>query len=194
MSVLINLLPDTRQAKLRERRRRQLVTGIAVVVWIVAGGVVALLSLYVAGQKLAISNANKQIADKKQQLENVPGLMDALTAQQHLTSLPDLYRQRVYLTKFFAAYSEANPQDVALASMTLDATNQLVASGTAKSYLAAAKLARALEAEHVTIGKGAAAGNEPYFTNVALQTVTRANNQVSFTINMTVGAGATSGN
>ena len=54
MNVLVNLLPDTRQAKLRDRRRRQMVSGIAVAVWVVCGGVMLLMGLYEGSQKLLI--------------------------------------------------------------------------------------------------------------------------------------------
>lgn len=193
MNVLVNLLPDTRQAKLRERRRRQLFAGVAVVTWIICGGVIGLLVLYSTSQKLIIASLSNDIRVKKQQLQDVAGLTDALTAQQHLASLPRLYSQRAYLTKFFAAYSEVNPAEVLLSSLAIDASNQLTVNGTAKSYAAAAKLARALEAANVTVGKNAAAGNQPYFTNVEIQSANRSNDQVSFTLNAMLATGVTSG-
>ncbi len=193
MSILINLLPDTRQAKQRDHQRRQLATGIAVVVWVVVGGIVVLLTLYMEGQKLAIGNYNKQISDKETQLQGTSGLLDALTAQQHLNSLPQLYNQRVYLTKFFTAYTAANPNDVTVSSLVIDNTNAMTINGTGRTYAAVAKLAKALEADNVTVGSGANSGNQPYFTNVAIQSVSRSNNQVNFTLNATVGSGATSG-
>ncbi|HSX01575.1 MAG TPA: hypothetical protein VLF67_05020, partial [Candidatus Saccharimonas sp.] len=163
MNVLVNLLPDTRQAKLKAARRRQLATSIAVVVWIVCGGVVVLMALYTTSQKLIISGLNSKIADNTQKLENTQGLIDALTTQQHLAALPGLYKNRAFFTKFFNAYGEANPQQVSLATMTLGADNSLTVVGTAPSFAAVGKLARAMEAEHVTIGTGAPT-TEPYFT------------------------------
>jgi len=194
MSVLINLLPDTRQTKLRDRRRRQLFTGIAVSVWAVCGAALVLMGLYETSQKLLISSATNKINANKTKLEATPGLLDALTAQQHLSSLPGLYSQRTYLTKFFDAYTEANPSGVVLTSLTVDGSNVLTVNGTAQSYESVAKLARALEAEHVTLGKDASTGNQPYFSNITLQSVSKSNNQVNFTLTTTLDPGVTHGN
>lgn len=194
MAVLVNLLPDTRQVKLRERHRRQLFTGVAVMIWIVCGGVIGLLVLYSTSQKLLIANLSNEIKAKQQQLQDIEGLPEALTAQQHLASLPGLYSQRAYLTKFFTAYVEANPAQVSLSSLAIDTNNQMTVNGTASSYAAAAKLARALEAANVSVGKDAATNNEPYFTDVNIQSATRSNDKVTFTLIAMLGAGVISGN
>lgn len=195
MNVLINLLPDTRQVKQRDRRRRQFVSGAAIMIWVVCGIVLLLLTLYTASQKILINNATNTIKQKEAEISGLDGLTDALTAQQHLAALPGLYGQRAYFTKFFAAYSEANPTEVALTSMNIDATNGLIVNGSAKSYAAAAKLAKALQAEHVTIGKDAnQAADQPYFLNVAIQSANRSNNSISFTLTATLASGVTNGN
>jgi len=197
MSVLINLLPDIRQAKLRESRRRQLVTGVSIVVWAVCGGVVLLLSLYAGGQKVLISNATRSIANEENQLKSVSGLIDAYTAQQHLASLPNLYAQRVRMTKFFQAYMEADPTDITLTSMTVDAGNTLIVQGSAGTYASVAKLARALQASNISVGTGASASNSPNFSNVTITSVgtsgASGRKGVNFSINATVESGATSG-
>jgi Tfp pilus assembly protein PilN len=199
MGILINLLPDLRQAKLRERRRLQLVAGVSVMIWVVCGAVIVLMSLYVAGQKVIINNLTNSINSEKRQLSEVPNLIEAFTAEQHLASLPGLYSQRVFMTKFFDAYTQANPQDVTLNSMAVDQSNMLTVSGSGKNYAAVAKLARALEAANVKVGSGAKATNAPYFTNVQIVTVRNsgagANNKtgVQFSIEASLQSGVTSG-
>ncbi|HEX3082143.1 MAG TPA: PilN domain-containing protein [Candidatus Saccharimonadia bacterium] len=193
MSTLINLLPDLRQAKLKDRRRRQLVTGLGVVVWAVCGGVVVLLWLYSAGQKVIISNYTKSIADKEQSLEQVTGLVDALTANQHLASLPALYDKRVFLTKFFQAYQEADPITIALSSLQVDPAGLLTVLGTAPSYAEVAKLDRTLEASNIKVGTGAAAANSPYFMDVNITSVSKEKDGVSFTITANLQPGVTAG-
>jgi Tfp pilus assembly protein PilN len=193
VSILINLLPDTRQAKLREKRRRQMVGGVSVLVWIVCGGIVALMTIYELGQTALIAGHTKSINDNKTKLQAVPGLMDALTAQQHLASLPGLYDKRAYMTKFLQAYTDVNPTDVTLSSMALDGQNALVVRGSAKTYASVAKLARALEAANVKIGPNAAEGNTPYFASVAIADVASASNGVGFTLNVNLNPEVTSG-
>jgi hypothetical protein len=193
MSILINLLPDLRQAKLRERRRRQLASGVSISIWVICGGVVALLFLYSGGQAVIIGNYNRGIAQKQTELRGIEGLEEALTAQQHLSSLPSLYDKRVYITRFFSAYSESNPNEITLSSMTVDNQNVMVVNGLGVSYAAVAKLARALEASNVKVGSGASEENEPYFSGVTITSVSSSSDRgVSFTLTATLGSGVTS--
>lgn len=194
MSTLVNLLPDIRQAKQRDHKRRQMITGISVSVWVICGVVILLLSVYAGGQKVIISNYTKSISDKQEELRQVDGLVEALTAHQHLASLPSLYDKRVYLTKFFAAYSQSNPNSISLTSLQVDNAGALTVIGSAPSFAEVAKLARALEASNVKVGSEASESNSPYFTNVNIGSLDNGERTgVSFTITAVLGSGVTSG-
>lgn len=187
MSVVVNLLPDRRQAKVKQSQRRQLAIGLATLVGIICGGTILALFLYSAGQKVAIAALSNSINDRKQQLEKQDGLIDALTAQQHLASLPGLYKNRVLYTKFFEAYQASSPQAVTLSSMTVDEQRTLTVEGTSAKYADVAKLARALEESHVTVGPAAEAGNAPYFSSVEVTTAeSRDGRVVEFSLVATV--------
>jgi Tfp pilus assembly protein PilN len=191
--ILVNLLPDLRQAKLREQRRRQLVSGIAVLIWAVCGGVVVLMALYAVGQSAFISNATHQIQNKEDDLKSMPDLIPALTAQQHLNSLSTLYGQRVYLSKFFEAYQEADPQSTTINALSVDESNVLTVTGQSPTYAEVAKVARALEASNVRVGVGAAAANAPYFTGVQITTVSSPRKgEVDFTLTASLSSGVVS--
>lgn len=196
MSFLVNLLPDIRQAKIRAKKRRQLAIGIAVSTWVVCGGVVVLLLVYMTGQKVVIANYTKSIADNKVELEKIPGIGDAYTAEQHLAALPGLYAKRVYLTKFFDIYTQVDPTEVTVGSMNIDVRNQLVVSGSAKTYAAVAKLARALEAANTKVVKNPpTTSSAPYFSNITIANTNTidAAHGVSFTISATLDSGVLSG-
>lgn len=187
MGIVINLLPDLRQAKLREQRRRQFAVGIAISVWVVCVASILLMFLYSAGQKLSITIHDKNIAATTDKLNQVTGLTDALTAQQHLNSLGTLYSNRVLFTQFFDAYQASSPADIALDTLKVDADNLLVVDGTAKSFAAIAKLQRALEQSHVTVGPSAAASNSPYFSAVNIKSAVNTNGKgIVFNINAKV--------
>ena len=189
MSAMINLLPDIRQAKLREKRRRQMMSGSAVIVWVVCGVIILGLSLATAAEKVLITSAKHSASTKIAQLNDVTGLVDALTAQQHLKSLPALYSQRSYMTKFFKALSESDPADITLSSLTVDDLNQLTVTGGARSYASVAKLARALSAAHREVGTGSSPTNDPYFTDVSISEVSKSSTVISFTIQATMQPG-----
>ncbi len=193
MSILINLLPDIRQAKLREGRRRQLVTGVSVSIWVVCGGLLVLLSIYEGGQKIIISRDSNTINQKEQTLRAVPNLLSAYTAEEHLASLPSLYGQRVYITKFLQAYSASDPTAVTLNSLQVDAQNNLTIEGTGQTYAAVAKLARALADSNVTVGTGASPTNMPYFSNVQIGQLDYTPGQgVTFTLSAILSSGVVS--
>jgi len=192
MSILVNLLPDLRQAKLREHRRRQLASGIAVMIWVVCGIVLVLLTVIMTGQTVAINLVTNDIQSKTDQLKQVSWLTDALTAKQHLAALSGLYGQRVYMTKFFNAYQQADPASITIGSLQIDVGNVMTVSGKAKTMADVAKLDRALEASNVKVGTGAAASNSPYFTDVSISSVGGA--PVAFTIKATLSGGVTQAN
>jgi len=193
MSVAINLLPETRQARLQDRRRRQLVTVVAVTVWAVSATVVLVLWLFNQGQRVAVNNLTKQIASNEQKVESTSGLIEALTAQQHLATYPEILGQRVYLTKFLAAYTEANPSSTTLNNLSVDSGGQLTASGTANSYATVAKLVSALQRQHVTFGAGSLVSNQPYFTEVTVSSISQSGSGVSFALSANVSSEVTNG-
>lgn len=176
MSIAINLLPDIRQQRILEARRRRMVLSVSVIVWVACGVVVLLLFLLSTGQKVAIDDASKKIASKEAEIESTSDLIDALTAQQHIASLPAVIDRKILLSKFFTAYSEVNPKAVALDSLSVTDINVLNIAGTATSYGDVAKLARSLEGSNVVVGTGALATNSPYFTGVSIDSAS-ANDQ-----------------
>lgn len=78
MGILVNLLPDLRQAKQREQRRRQLAIGISVLIWALCAGTILVMFLFSAGQKVTIKLHDSNIAKNRASLEKVAGLTDAL--------------------------------------------------------------------------------------------------------------------
>lgn len=193
MSILINLLPDIRQAKLRDRHRRQLFLGVSILIWAISGGLVVLLGIYAGGQALVIRSVSDKINNQKSQLQNVPGLTNALTAEEHLSALPALYNERVYLSQFFKDYQASDPGSVTLSSLTVDGSNNLDISGSAKDYVAVATLARAMEVANVGSGSVTSTSTEPYFTNVTIVSAGSVSGGVSFSIQAVVGTEVVSG-
>ena len=184
---MINLLPDTRLVKQRAHRRRQIVGTLATTICVVCGVVLLLLFLSVGSVTIIKNKLTDDIAAKKTKLVAVPGIIGALTAQQHLDSLPELYSSRTLMTKFFAAYAVANPTDVSLNALTVNPDNTMKATGIAGSYASVSKLARALEAEKD------ATGNKK-FTTVEIESAGRESANVSFSLYIVMAPGVTSGN
>ena len=190
MSVLVNLLPDLRLKRQRDKQRRQLATTISIIVMSVCGAFIVIMIIVTSGQSALISSAKNDIVTKKAKLSSMEGLMPALSAQARLKSLSSLYSQRNLMTKLISVFSEVSPTTMQINSFKFDqAENKIEIAGITKTYAEAAKLDRALEAAHVTIGSGTM--GDPYFTDVILGTVDKSTGRaVEFTLSATVAPGA----
>ena len=81
MSATINLLPDTRIAKIKAKNLRHLVTGIAVALWIAAAILVGVLFGIIGSQTILIQNASSKITSDITSIKNLPNINDALSFQ-----------------------------------------------------------------------------------------------------------------
>jgi Tfp pilus assembly protein PilN len=187
MSVRINLLPDVKQAKLKASRARQLAASLCFLVIGLSLGSIVLLVIIRGAQALRINQLTNDIARSQAELESMDDLPEALTAEQHLRSLNDLYGQRAAYSKFFdvmesvAPVSEFGLEDLAYQEGTLRV------GGKARTMALLDKFMKALEAANVEVGTGASRTNAPYFTEVNLQDATSDDTRrVAFTLVVTV--------
>lgn len=194
MSLVVNLLPDLRQARLKEQRQRRLATAISIIVAVSGVGILLLLFAFSVGQQVIMNDLTKKISTKEANIRNTVGVIGALTAQQRLDALSTVWTQRVYMSKFFEAYEQANPNDVTLNDLAIDSNNQLQVSGMAGSYKSVSKLAEAMMQENVTFGKDAKSVNQPYFTSVAIRSANSTDAGLSFAITASLSSEAVNGN
>ncbi|HSH31161.1 MAG TPA: PilN domain-containing protein [Candidatus Saccharimonadales bacterium] len=187
MTAKINLLPDIRQAKVRSQQQRRLAAGIGTLVCALAIGAVVVLALVLGAQKLRLGVLQNSINASQEQLAAVTDLKEMLTVQQHLAALPGLYNQRAYLTRFFDTLQAVSPTQFAVSSVEVDSQNNLEFNGSAQSYNLVSKFAQALEASNLTLGPGATLTNQPYFTNIAITSVSLdSENKVGFSLTATM--------
>ncbi len=187
MAVLINLLPDVRIAKERAARQRQLVISISTVVTAASVGLIVLMFLINGALNLRINQLTSSIQSDQQKLESTPNLVEALTVQQHLAMLPDLYKQRVKMTKLLDVLAADSPNQFSLSAITTDASGVIKVTGTAKTYATVQRFATAIEKNNHTKVTG---GTD--FTNVILGSASGSNNNIAFSLTATATPGVTS--
>ncbi len=192
MAVSINLLPDVRQARIRDAERRQLLSivlvGTLVLCGLVAGGLFAVTT----AQQSQIKGLSASITDKKAQLTKDPDLIKILTAQQQVSSLDRLLTNKRYVTKVFNILTEISPtaKELMLTNLEIDDKNLMKVTVTGRDFLVADRFVKALVASNVKIGSKAAEGNLPDFTNVQLSTVaTDTGSRTIFSITMQLADG-----
>jgi hypothetical protein len=141
--IEINLVPDVKQEYIKANRVRTLVISSAVLVGIVAVGLVVLLAIYLfLGQTVRSNLADAAIKDKSNQLQNVADLGNTLTIQHQLSKVTELHNGKNISSRFFellVAINPAAPNEVSFSLARMDAeTKTIRLEGQAvNGYLAA---------------------------------------------------------
>jgi hypothetical protein len=195
MTAKLNLAPEIYQTSQRNKRRRRLATSIGIIVNAVAVGLIVLGLVVIGGQKIAIAALQSQINSRQEKVKTYADLPDAVTAQQHLATLGQLAAQQVDFSRFFTVLQNVAPQGIAASTVTVGSDNSLDVTGTALTYDLITKFAKALEADNLTVGPNASPTQQPYFTNVTLDSVSAdtSNGGVDFKLDAQMSTGVTSG-
>jgi hypothetical protein len=199
LSARINLAPEVYQKGQRDKRRRRIATTLSIMIGSAAIGITVVSLLIVGGQKVAISLLGGNVKTLEQQFDAKPNIQAAVTTQEHLASLGNLYSQRVYLSKFLQVLQSVVPQNASVSQVSIDNSNNVQVTATAKTYNLATKFTDAIIASNVEVGPDASTANQPYFSNVQLGSVgsdasaSQNNSGVNFKITAQMASGVTSG-
>ena len=167
----INLAPEIYQNHQRDKRRRKIATSLGIAVSVIAVAVVVIAGVVLAAQSVAISVLKHSIASDENKLKTYPDLINAATAQEHLTSWQQLEQQKLYLSRFFTVLQTAAPQGITISNLTIDPQNNLEVTGTSQTYTLASKFAQALAASNTIVGPNASPSQPPYFTKVQFESL-----------------------
>ncbi len=152
--IEINLIPDVKVELIKIRRMRSMVISGAILVSIIAGGIVAALGIYTFGvQGVTKWSLDRQIADGSKQLQSVDGLSEMLTIQSQLSQLETTHSNKLVASRLFNLLSKVAPNgvnsvqfskislDVDAGTITLEASakNDFEALEVFKKTLAATK-------------------------------------------------------
>ena len=128
--IEINLLPDVKQEFIRAQRVRTTVVSIAILLTIIAAGIVVLLAVYVFGaQQLRHSLADGQIRDESQKLQEVEDIDNVLTIQHQLSKLSEMHTSKNIDSRLFDALSviiPAEPNTVIINSASINSEDGII--------------------------------------------------------------------
>lgn len=100
--IEINLVPDVKLELIKARRLRTGIISFAIIVSLVAGGVVTLLALYTFGvQGVTQLTLNGQIEAESKKLKSVQDLSEMLTVQNQLSELEDTHSNKLAASRLF---------------------------------------------------------------------------------------------
>lgn len=122
--IEINLIPDVKQELLAAKRVRTYVISGAVVVGIIAVGLVVLMALYLfTVQGLRSNLTDKAIDEKSKELSKVEDLSSMLTIQNQLTALSEMHNSKNISSRVFDLLTAVNPpapNQISVSSARLD--------------------------------------------------------------------------
>lgn len=108
--IEINLVPDVKQELIKAKRVRTVVISSAVLVGLIAVGLVVLLAIYLFGVQTLRSNlAEGEIVKKSEELSKVSDLSNTLTIQHQLSVINALHEQTNVNSRFFDLLVAVNP-------------------------------------------------------------------------------------
>lgn len=139
--ITLNLLPEVKLEYLRTRRLKAKVIGSAVLVTMIAIGLVILVAGWVYGaQALQKSYLTGEIEKNAKALKAIPDIEKYLTIQNQLANLSTLHADKndfSRLLTFLPTLNPAAPRNVTLTNIELKSTdelNSLQFQGEAKDY------------------------------------------------------------
>src|SRR5258708_39273429 len=119
--VQFNLLPDSKLARVKSSRSRNLLVSAAVFSAIASAGLfLILLSTTSVIQKKQLSDADKAIASDTAKLQSMTGLDKMITVQNQLSTLVDLHKNKHVSSRIFSYLPEVTPTHVSLGRVVMD--------------------------------------------------------------------------
>lgn len=128
--IEINLIPDVKQELLKARRVRTYVISGAILIGIVAVGIVVLMALYLfTVQGIRSKLTDDAITDKSSQLSKETDLANMLTVQNQLAALSEMHASKNMDSRMFDLLTAVNPvapNQVSISSAKIDSSTKTI--------------------------------------------------------------------
>jgi len=184
MSIQINLLPEARMAKLRNKSKKTRYIAIASVV----GGSVAAISIVLIMLQVFLVGTFAQGEDKIKNLnadisKSSTTEQVSATLQANLASFYTLNNSRTYASRIFSNLFKAVPENIVITSVGIDSKDVISISGTTNSFADVSKFAAVLELYNLNYLPQADLERKAVFTDTLIVSVSKSTDgQVSFSI------------
>lgn len=184
MSIQINLLPEARMAKLRNKSKKTRYIAVASVV----GGSVAAISIVLIMLQVFLVGTFAQGEDKIKNLnadisKSSTTEQVSATLQANLASFYTLNNSRTYASRIFSNLFKAVPENIVITSVGIDSKDVISISGTTNSFADVSKFAAVLELYNLNYLPQADLERKAVFTDTLIVSVSKSTDgQVSFSI------------
>jgi hypothetical protein len=171
--IEINLVPDVKQELIKAQRVRAGVISMAILVGIIAGGVVVVLAMWV----FAVQTARNVITDnaiksESEKLSKVEDISNTLTIQNQLSKLSAMHDSKHIDSRLFDILTTINPPEpnnIAITKLTLDSeTSSVTVEGQAvNGYPALEVFKKTIAATKFEYTKDGAGQSVPLATEIS---------------------------
>lgn len=128
--IEINLVPDVKQELISAQRVRTNVISLAIIVGIVAIGIVVVLAVWVFGVQTARGVlSDNAIKEESQKLSTIPDVSNTLTIQNQLSKLSAMHDNKNIDSRIFDVLATINPpapNNVAITNLSLDSATKTI--------------------------------------------------------------------
>jgi Tfp pilus assembly protein PilN len=187
MNVQVNLLPEAKLSKMRNKAKRRNYTTITILVAVAVAVVcvmLVMLRFFLAGTYNLDKNKKATLqseVDKQKDLEE-----KATTLQQNLNAFYILNSTRTYASAIINNFFKAVPENVTISSISLDEKGKVTISGTTGSFADVSRFQSSLELYNVDFLPQPDLDRKAVFTNVSISSVNKAEGKTSFSITFDV--------
>lgn len=184
MSIQINLLPEARMAKLRNKSKKTRYIAVASVV----GGSVAAVAVVLIMLQVFLVGTFAQGEDKIKNLnadisKSVTTEQVSATLQANLASFYTLNNSRTYASRIFSNLFKAVPENIVITSVGIDSKDVISISGTTDSFADVSKFAAILELYNLDYLPQPDLERKAIFTDTLIVSVSKSTDgKVSFSI------------
>lgn len=186
MSILINLLPEARMLRLKNKAKKKT---YATITGLVGGIMLATIIVFGMLQVFLISsyavNENRIKTLTKEQLTTKDIEQSAATLQGNLASFYTLNANRTYASRVFTNLFNTIPGNITISSFQIDDEDKVTISGTADSFADVSKFAESLKQYNVDYKPQKDLERKPIFKDVTITSVSKDTNTGKVNYSMT---------
>ena len=187
MNIQVNLLPEAKLNKIRNKSKKRTYTTFAIllaVIVVIAAVLLVMLRIFLLGTYQVGKN---KIASLKSEIDKSKAMEEsAATLQQNLASFYNLNAKRTNASRIISNFFKAVPANVTINSITLNDKGGFTVAGSTATFADVSRFASSLEQYNVDYLPQPDLDRAQVFTGVTINSVNKNEGRTDFSISFTV--------
>jgi hypothetical protein len=187
MNIQVNLLPEAKLNKIRNKSKKRTYTTFTIllaIIIVIAAALLIMLRVFLLGTyqvgKNKISSLKTEVGKSKDMEES------AATLQQNLASFYNLNAKRTNASRIISNFFKAVPANVTISSISLNDKGAFTVSGSTATFADVSRFASSLEQYNLDYLPQPDLDRAQVFTSVSINSVNKNEGRTDFSITFTV--------